>query len=81
MLFEYDSAKTVNIVADMAKLLACLENNEVKVIGVVNDMGKNLRGVFDVASDFGTVQMIAAKPLLRNSCGVYSANVVLNVLR
>jgi hypothetical protein len=65
----------------MAKLLACLEDNEVNVIGVVIDNAKNLRGAFDMASDFGIVQMFAAKPLMRNSCGVHTANLVLVDLR
>jgi hypothetical protein len=80
-LFEYDSARTVNIIADMTKLSACLEDNEVNVMGVVIGNAQNLRGAFDMASDFGTVLMIAAKPLLRYSCGVHTANVVLVDLR
>jgi hypothetical protein len=45
-LFEYDSARTVNNVADMAKLLACLEDNE------VIDMANSLCEAFDVARDY-----------------------------
>jgi hypothetical protein len=57
-MFEYDSAKTVNIVADMTKLLAYLEDNEVNVIGVVIDNAQNLRRAFDMASDLEAVKMI-----------------------
>jgi hypothetical protein len=37
----------------------------------------NLRVAFDIAGDFGTVRMFAANPLLRNSCGVHTADLVL----
>ena len=64
-IFAYESAKTVNIVADMARLIEFLENNDVNVVGDVIDGGKNLRGAVEMSSDFGTVQ-----PLLHNPCGI-----------
>ena len=76
-LFAYDSAKTANIVADMAKLIEFLEANDVNVVGVVIDNAKNLRGAFEMESNFGTVQVITGKPLLHSPCCIHTGVLVI----
>jgi hypothetical protein len=67
-LFAYDPAKTANIVADMAKLIEFLDDNDVNVAVVVIDNAKNLgrlrdgKRLWHRAGDYG--EAAAPQPVL-----------------
>jgi hypothetical protein len=62
----------VNIVADNARLIVYLEEHYVKVVGLAVDSAEHLRDLFEMKSNFGTMQAITGKPLVHNPCWMHS---------